>query len=257
MSTQILQQFKGQSVRIVEVEGEHRFVLSDLCGALGLKQPARVAQRLDEDEKGVTSVHTPGGVQQMLTVNESGLYAVILRSDKPVAREFRKWVTNEVLPSIRKTGSYTTPDTAPALPDVAAMFQQLAVTVLQPLAAQTSQAIKTEVAEAKAELREEVATVAQQLDSKIGSLNITSEQIRAVKDLVNAIVARRRELGFANWHWGKVYNEAWQACGVGNLPSMSRAQYPKVVEYLSAELTALRVMNPANMLFSESTAGRA
>lgn len=118
----ILQQFQGHSIRIVQENGETRFVLKDLCAVLGLGTPAAVAKRLDEDEKGMNLIHTPGGEQRLVTVNESGLYAVILRSDKPVAREFRKWVTNEVLPALRQTGTYTIQQAAPAL-DLAPLQQ--------------------------------------------------------------------------------------------------------------------------------------
>lgn len=65
-----------------------------------------VAARLEEDEKGRSQIATPGGMQNVNVINESGLYAVILRSDKPEAKRFRKWVTSEVLPSIRRTGGY-------------------------------------------------------------------------------------------------------------------------------------------------------
>lgn len=65
----------------------------------------------DADEKGRTQITTPGGVQETWVINESGLYNVILRSDKPEAKPFRKWVTSEVLPTIRKHGAYMTPET--------------------------------------------------------------------------------------------------------------------------------------------------
>jgi len=99
--------FKGTPVRTVTYEtGLTWWVLSDVCKVLGLTTPARVAERLDVDEKGVSQIHTPGGDQDMTIVNESGLYNVILRSDKPEAREFKRWVTHEVLPSIRQHGGY-------------------------------------------------------------------------------------------------------------------------------------------------------
>jgi hypothetical protein len=68
-----------------------------------------LAKSLDDDEKGVENIYTPGGPQKMSVINESGLYTLILRSNKPAARPFRKWVTAEVLPAIRKTGSYRQP----------------------------------------------------------------------------------------------------------------------------------------------------
>lgn len=92
---------------ITKSNGEKWFVLKDVCDILGLGTPARVAERLDDDEKGMSQIHTLGGNQEMTVISESGLYNVILRSDKPEAKPFRKWVTAEVLPSIRKTGSYS------------------------------------------------------------------------------------------------------------------------------------------------------
>lgn len=103
-----LQIFKyGESpVRTVVQDGEPWFVLKDVCEVLGMSNNRMVADRLDEDEKGVSQIDTLGGAQGMTIINESGLYNVILRSDKPQAKPFRKWVTAEVLPSIRKTGGY-------------------------------------------------------------------------------------------------------------------------------------------------------
>lgn len=99
-------QFEQNEVRMVQKGGEPWFVLADLCKVLELSTPSKVSERLDRDEKGVSLIHTLGGAQKVTVVNESGMYAVILRSDKPQAKPFRKWVTSEVLPSIRKTGKY-------------------------------------------------------------------------------------------------------------------------------------------------------
>lgn len=99
-------QFEQNDVRMVQKGGEPWFVLADLCKVLELSTPSKVSERLDQDEKGVSLIHTLGGAQKVTVVNESGMYSVILRSDKPQAKPFRKWVTSEVLPSIRKTGKY-------------------------------------------------------------------------------------------------------------------------------------------------------
>ena len=98
--------YQRSEVRTVEMKGEPWFVLKDVCEVLGIGTPAKVAERLDEDEKGMSQIHTPGGLQNVSIISESGLYNVILRSDKPEAKPFRKWVTSEVLPSIRKSGGY-------------------------------------------------------------------------------------------------------------------------------------------------------
>lgn len=98
--------YQDNEVRTVEVDGEPWFVLKDVCAVLGIGNSRMVFDRLDSDEKGVSQIDTPGGLQNVNIINESGLYNVILRSDKPEAKPFRKWVTSEVLPSIRKTGGY-------------------------------------------------------------------------------------------------------------------------------------------------------
>lgn len=95
-------------IRTVTVNDEPMFCLTDICKALEMSNPTMVAQRLDEDERTKLDLGRQGETN---FITESGLYAVILRSDKPNARKFRKWVTSEVLPSIRKTGSYNKPMT--------------------------------------------------------------------------------------------------------------------------------------------------
>ena len=101
-----LQIFKNSEfgeVRTVTVNDEPMFCLIDICKALEMSNPTMVAQRLDEDERTKLDLGRQGETN---FITESGLYAVILRSDKPNARRFRKWVTSEVLPSIRKNGGY-------------------------------------------------------------------------------------------------------------------------------------------------------
>lgn len=96
--------YEGSNVRMIEKDGEPWWVLTDVCKVLQLSNPSIVAQRLDDDERSKSNLGRQG---EATIISESGLYAVILRSDKPQAKPFRKWVTSEVLPSIRRTGSYT------------------------------------------------------------------------------------------------------------------------------------------------------
>ena len=91
----------------VKIDGEPWFVAADACRALELDDVSKAVSRLDDDEKGITTIDTPGGEQSMLTVNEPGLYRLVFASRKPEAREFQRWVYHEVLPSIRKTGGYS------------------------------------------------------------------------------------------------------------------------------------------------------
>lgn len=98
----------GTTVRTIvdEETGEPLFVASDVAKALGYGCAKDMTRRLDEDEKGGRSVPTPGGIQTMTVITESGLYSAILGSKLPAAREFKRWVTHEVLPAIRRTGGY-------------------------------------------------------------------------------------------------------------------------------------------------------
>lgn len=109
-------------VRVLNRNGDPWFVAKDACECLELGNPRSSLALLDEDEKGVHSVDTPGGKQEMTIVSEPGLYSLILRSRKPEAKAFKRWVTHDVIPSIRKRGLYATPQTVEAMladPDTA------------------------------------------------------------------------------------------------------------------------------------------
>ena len=97
------------SIRTTMIDGEPWFVAKDLCMILEIQNSRdTLAKVIDEDEKGVANLYTPGGFQKMSVLNESGLYHLIFVSRKPEAKAIRRWVTGTVLPSIRRTGSYTT-----------------------------------------------------------------------------------------------------------------------------------------------------
>jgi prophage antirepressor-like protein len=102
----IFEDKKHSKFRVIDRDGDPWFVLSEVCRELGISNPSDWVARLDEDEKGVAEIETPGGVQNLRIINESGLYSIILRSTKPEAKTFKKWITSEVLPAIRKTGRY-------------------------------------------------------------------------------------------------------------------------------------------------------
>lgn len=107
--------YQQSAVRTVERDGEPWFVLKDVCDVLGIGSPHKVADRIDEDERNQIPLTDSLGRQQETTIiNESGLYNVILRSDKPEAKPFRKWVTSEVIPAIRRHGSYSRKPLTPA-----------------------------------------------------------------------------------------------------------------------------------------------
>ena len=100
----------SQPIRVEMINDEPWFVAKDICKCLGLDNNRHAVSKLDDDEKGVMVCDTPGGKQNLAAVNESGLYNLIFASRKPEARAFRKWVTGEVLPAIRRTGGYMAPE---------------------------------------------------------------------------------------------------------------------------------------------------
>lgn len=102
--------FGGNQLRTIDKSGEPWFVLNDVCSQLELA-PRVVRQRLADDVCSTYPLQTSGGLQQATIINEDGLYDVILESRKPEAKAFRKWITSEVIPSIRKHGAYMTGDT--------------------------------------------------------------------------------------------------------------------------------------------------
>ena len=116
--------YQGNQVRTIVIDGEPWFVAKDICEVLEIEQATRAVERLDEDEKGVSLIHTPGGNQEMLIVNEPGLYSLILGSRKPEAKAFKRWITHEVLPSIRQTGGYMVPAQPATLEDLIIMQAQ-------------------------------------------------------------------------------------------------------------------------------------
>lgn len=98
--------YNDQPVRVLDIDGEPWFVLADLAKVLDIAAPARLAARLDEGVRQTHTLETPGGPQSMTIVSEAGMYEVVIRSDKPEAVAFRRWISADVLPSIRKTGGY-------------------------------------------------------------------------------------------------------------------------------------------------------
>ncbi len=122
--------FEENLVRVIELDGEPWFVGKDVCAALGIRDHHQALEKLDDDERGGCVVPTPMGEQAMIVVSEPGVYRLVFRSNKPEAERFKRWLAHEVLPAIRKTGSYG----APVRPAEAAIVDPLAVDRRQALA---------------------------------------------------------------------------------------------------------------------------
>ena len=127
-------QYLGKfSVRVVQIDGDPWFVAADVCKALGIKNAGNAYRRLDADEVSTirrTDVEKRGG-SALVLVSESGLYKLVMRSDKPQAKQFQDWVTRDVLPTIRKTGQYSTSAAAVAAGEMS--FAEMTAKVLEGL----------------------------------------------------------------------------------------------------------------------------
>jgi prophage antirepressor-like protein len=116
--------FGDDEIRVMRDEGaEPLFVASDVCKALGLSNPSVALAALPDDEKGIREVYTVRGMQNLLTVTESGMYRLVFRSNKPLAEKFRRWVLHEVLPAVRKSGSYSVQPQQSSNPSIQALRQ--------------------------------------------------------------------------------------------------------------------------------------
>jgi prophage antirepressor-like protein len=214
-------EFETQSIRVIDNDGEPWFVLKDVCEVLGLAETHRVAARLDSDEKADRTLMTvsSNGVQQtreMTIVNEAGLYKVILRSDKPDAKAFKRWVTHDVLPDIRRHGVYMTENVAErAISDPDWMIQLLT----------DYKRGKEERAKLKAEnikLTYENADLEIQLDenkeyysikrvAKLNGLDWRTISWRALKDTSNFLEYEVKKAFDANYGNVNAYHiEAWR-----------------------------------------------
>ena len=147
--------YKDKQVRIVEQDGEPWFVAKDVADALGYTTTDHMMRRLDEDEQTKrdfpkTGKPSPNGARQVIVINESGLYNAIIGSHKKEAKDFKRWVTHDVLPSIRKTGSYSVAQSG-ATPITGANMQRL-LDIMQKF---------TEIAHDNARLSEKVCYLSQ------------------------------------------------------------------------------------------------
>lgn len=129
---QIFSNSEFGNIRTVTVNGEPWFVGKDIAEALGYGKGKSlnnaVASHVDDEDKGVTEMMTPGGKQNLIIINESGLYSLILSSKLPNAKKFKRWVTSEVLPAIRKTGHYEEPGYAPKATSVGEVVNLIKIT---------------------------------------------------------------------------------------------------------------------------------
>ena len=192
----------SQTVRVIfDENGKPWWIAKDVCEVLGIDNPSQALTRLDDDEKGVVLNDTLGGSQRMVTVSESGLYSLILTSRKPGAKEFKKWVTSEVLPSIRKTGGYGKNRVADILDDPA----QANTLMLELLTRNNN--LKEENLQLAAKVSDQAPKVAafDRLDGSEGSMCVTdaaktlSIQPKKLFDYLSSVKWIYKRIGSSVW----------------------------------------------------------
>ena len=192
MSNLMILNFHGAAVRTVTIAGEPWWVAKDVCDVLSISKHRDAVARLDADERESAKVDTPGGEQAVTVVSESGLYTLITRSNKPEAKAFRRWVTHDVLPTIRQTGSYTVPGAEPA-PD---RMSQLMDMLAQNLMALTGKSeyvtrVAVEAAEMATSAQRGVSEATARLDAMQAVLDDRDkDQIQALRHAVDSVKAQ-------------------------------------------------------------------
>lgn len=188
----------GRELRVVMVGNEPWWVARDVAALLGYRDAANALRIVDSEDRGTHRVSTPGGDQHLSTVNEAGLYRLIMRSDKPIAQPFQRWVTREVLPEIRKTGTFT----APAAPAAQAAPFEIPTTFSEALllAAQQAEALevtKASLVVAEQTVQEERAKVAE-LEPKAQAVDTYMEKGAnlLVREVAKLFGLRQKDLFF-------------------------------------------------------------
>lgn len=220
-------QYAGQQVRTVIVDGSPWFVAADVARILGYSATSAMTRSLDNDEKGMQTLHTLGGSQDMTVINEPGLYSAIIRSTIPSAREFKRWVTHEVLPQIRRTGQFGS-----ALPTTLAEALELAAI----------EARKIEALEAKAALDAPKVAAYDSLMDADGFY--TMEAVAKLGGIGRTTLFRRlREAGVIQdgsrlpyqryMHWFKITASSWvDADGIAHPSNTARVLPSALVKVL-------------------------
>ncbi|GMA64730.1 BRO family protein [Alicyclobacillus fastidiosus] len=218
-------EYDMQPVRTVVIDGNAWFVARDVCAALELGDVSKAVARLDEDEKGTSSIRTPGGIQDVLVVNEPGLYSLVLGSRKPEARTFKRWITHEVIPSIRKTGKYDTQENVVPLSK-----EQALVTVLRTTA---------DLVEGQEQIREMMAVQAQEIKTLAVKVEeqITldsGEQRRLQKAVSKRVYELEHEPLKRPQLYSQLYREIKDRWAVPSYKDVRRTELQQVLRYIEA-----------------------
>ena len=165
-------------VRTLAIDGEPWAAAIDVAKALGYKEPQKaIRTHVDPEDKGVSKMDTPGGNQEVVIINESGLYSLILSSKLPKARAFKRWVTSEVLPTLRKTGSYSVKPEPPVFEPKRTSVGEIASLLLQ----------IRQIQKAQGTTSRKIAFTAQRLCEQFG-IELPEDFVEPVKPRCNYVV---------------------------------------------------------------------
>lgn len=194
----------GLEVRAIEIEGEGWLVGKDIANALGYKNSSKALKdHVDEEDKGITKCDTLGGKQNLVVINESGFYSLILRSDMPKAKQFKRWVTSEVLPQIRKTGGYIPVEEEESEQDILAKALVIAQNTLKK---------KDELLKAKDKELESKNRFLNQLAASENSLLV--REVAKVASKENIVIGEKR-LWAKLREWGLVFKNSTEPKQIG------------------------------------------
>lgn len=209
-------QYGGNELRTVVKDGEPWFVAKDVCEALEIINPTHALKRLDEDEKASLKL----GHFEVNIVNEPGLYSLILGSKKPEAKQFKRWITHEVLPSIRKTGQYIKP--------LSEKEQLMAAMKLSLESAEEISLVKTEVVEVKNEVKEVRSMVEEQITL------VSGEQRRIQKAVAIKVYEQESNKENQPLLFKELYRDIYDRFGVSSYKDIKRKDLQSAIKYIEA-----------------------
>jgi prophage antirepressor-like protein len=211
-------QYGGNELRTILKDGEPWFAAKDVCDVLELSNPSVAISRLDEDE--VTKFNLGGLVGEINAVNEAGLYSLILGSRKPEAKQFKRWVTHEVLPSIRKTGQYIKP--------LSEKEQLMAAMKLSLESAEELTQVKTEVVEMKNEVKEVKSMVENQITLDHG------EQRRIQRGIAHKVYELESDQEVRTQLFRELHREIKDRFAVASYKDIKRKDLQSAIRYIEA-----------------------
>ncbi|MCX4025119.1 phage antirepressor KilAC domain-containing protein [Endozoicomonas sp. SM1973] len=220
-------EFKNSEIRVIDKNGEPWFVAKDIAEVLGYTEAYKMTRNLDDDEIAPHIVGTNAGPREFSIINESGLYSAILKSRRPEARAFKKWVTSEVLPSIRKTGGYIAGQENDSPEVIMAKALQVAQSVIETKAKQLA-VVKEEIREVlpKVEFHDQVA--------KAHDAITVGEAAKIIGTGRNRLFEYLRQIG-----WVTRYNQPYQHKIEQGLLNVKLSQFEHPDEGLKQKVTTL------------------